>query len=260
MTTTLMATADRYIRPDLTLSPYHHTASGATVLVASREPDIRGTFERGLQADRHDLRFASTGYEALQEFQKQRPDLILLDVELPGISSWEVCRYLLGKARVPVVFLAPAYREDDAIRALQLGAVDYVTKAASPQVLLARARAALRRNDVPLPAPAAEGYRDEYLEINLAAHEVLVEGKPVQLTTTEYNLLVYLLKKAGQICSKDQILKQIWGAGYETCLHYVHLYIGRLRKKIERAPSQPEYLISVYGKGYCFRLSEVSAH
>src|SRR5688572_16179726 len=134
MTTTLMATADRYIRPDLTLSPYHHTASGATVLVASREPDIRGTFERGLQADRHDLRFASTGYEALQEFQKHRPDLILLDVELPGISSWEVCRYLLGKTRVPVVFLAPAYREDDAIRALHLGAVDYVTKDASPQV------------------------------------------------------------------------------------------------------------------------------
>lgn len=260
MTTTLSPAMNDRSREELMLSPRRHSANGAAVLIASSAPNVRCTFEKGLQPDTHELLFASTGYEALQAFQQRRPDLILLDVELPGISSWEVCRYLLGKARVPVVFLASTYREDDVIRALQLGAVDYVTKATSPQVLLARTRAALRRNDVPLPVPATEGYKDEYLEINLAAHEVLVGGKPVQLTTTEYNLLVYLLKKAGQICSKDQILKQIWGAGYETCLHYVHLYIGRLRKKIERAPSQPEYLISVYGKGYCFRFNGASAH
>jgi len=97
------------------------------------------------------------------------------------------------------------------------------------------------------------------LHFAMAAQEVLVGGKHVPLTTIEYNLLAYLLKKAGEICPKDQILKQIWGTGYETCLHYVHLYIGRLRRKIERAPSRPEYLISVYGKGYCFQLSDASA-
>ena len=231
----------------------------AVILVADNVPDVRSTLETGLH-NNYTLLFASTGNEALQRFDEQNPDLVLLDVDLPGMPSWEICRSLLGKTRVPIVFLAESHREDDAIRALGLGAVDYVTKTVSPQILLARTRAALRRKDAILPSASPMVYEDEYLHIDLAAQEVFVAGKPVHLTTTEYELLIYLLKKANRVCSKDQILNQIWGAGYEASLHYVHLYIGRLRRKIEKTPSDPKYLISVYGKGYYFQLDAVPSH
>lgn len=254
-----MTTLNQHTREEVPQSPYGLVGSDAAILVASSVPEVRHMLEADLQTDKNTLLFASTGYETLQRFQERRPDLVLLDLELPGISSWEVGRHLLGRSRVPIIFLAASHQEDEAIRALQLGAVDYVTKTTTPQVLLARTRAALRRKDAVVPNPSSSMYKDEYLQIDLAAQEVLVGGKHVPLTTIEYNLLAYLLKKAGEICPKDQILKQIWGTGYETCLHYVHLYIGRLRRKIERAPSRPEYLISVYGKGYCFQLSDASA-
>lgn len=233
---------------------YGQHESDPVILVAENAPEVRQTLQKGLQ-NSYQFLFASSGNEALKRFSEASPDLVLLDVELPGIPSWEVCRQVLDKARVPIVFLSTSHREDDAIRALRLGAVDYVTTTTAPQVLLARTRAALRRKEAFLPEAMPEVYEDGYLQINLAAQEVRIEGELVSLTTIEYNLLVYLLKKANQICSAEQILGQIWGAGYETSLHYVHLYVGRLRRKIEQAPNQPRYLFNVYGKGYYFRLN-----
>ncbi len=224
------------------------------ILVAESAPRTRPMLEKEMQ-DRYRILSASSGSEALRRFDEAAPDLVLLDVELAGIPSWEVCRQVLDKNRVPVVFLSTSHREDDAIRALRMGAVDYVTTSSAPQVLLARTRAALRRKEAFLPETAPALYEDGYLQINLDAQEVRVLGEIVPLTTIEYNLLVYLLKKANQICSAEQILGQIWGAGYESSLHYVHLYVRRLRRKIEQSPNQPEYLVNVYGKGYYFRLN-----
>ncbi|RIK38222.1 MAG: DNA-binding response regulator [Chloroflexi bacterium] len=224
------------------------------ILLAENAPEVRQVLEKGLQNNCRFL-FASSGNEALKRFNEASPDLVLLDVELPGIPSWEVCRQVLDKTRVPIVFLSTSHHEDDAIRALRLGAVDYVTTTTAPQILLARTRAALRRKEAFLPEAMPQVYDDGYLQVNLAAQEVRVEGEAVSLTTIEYNLLVYLLKKANQICSAEQILSQIWGAGYEASLNYVHLYVGRLRRKIEHAPNQPKYLVNVYGKGYYFRLN-----
>ncbi|MCC6166264.1 MAG: response regulator transcription factor [Caldilineaceae bacterium] len=223
------------------------------ILVAENAPEVRQVLEKGLQNSCQFLSAAS-GSEALKRFDEASPDLVLLDVELPGIPSWEVCRQVLGKTRVPIVFLSTSHREDDAIRALRLGAVDYVTTTTAPQILLARTRAALRRKEAFLPEAMPQVYDDGYLQINLAAQEVCVGGEVVPLTTIEYNLLVYLLKKANQVCSAEQILSQIWGAGYETSLNYVHLYVGRLRRKLEHASNRPKYLVNVYGKGYYFRL------
>ncbi len=239
--------------------PSHSPNGGdSVILVIDNVSEVRKTLERSLRND-YKLLFASTGNEALERFNKQSTALVLIDVNLPDVPSWDVCRSLLGQARVPIVFLAESYRKDEAIRALGLGAVDYISKTVSPQVLLARTRAALRRKDAILPDVSAPVYEDGYLYIDLAAQEVFVAEKPVQLTTTEYNLLIYLLKRANKVCSKDQILNQIWGAGYETSLHYVHLYIGRLRRKLEKVSSDPQYLISVYGKGYYFQTDAVSS-
>jgi DNA-binding response OmpR family regulator len=234
----------------------------AVILVADNAPEVRRILERGLQHNCTFL-FASSGKEALQRFDETPPDLVLLDVELPGIPSWEVCEQVLEKSRVPIVFLSTSHCEDDAIRALRLGAVDYVSTTSAPQILLARTRAALRRKEALLPEPApeaaAEVYDDGFLRINFAAQEVWIKNELIPLTTIEYNLLVYLLKKANHVCSAEQILGQIWGSGYETSLNYVHLYVGRLRKKIEQAPAQPKYLFNVYGKGYYFRLNPAVA-
>jgi DNA-binding response OmpR family regulator len=254
-----MTEENRHGRGEMIPSPHRHDRGDTSILVASTLPEVRRVLETDPEINNTNLLFASTGDEALQLFDRCSPKLVLLDVELPGIPSWQVCEHLLEKTRIPIVFLAASHRADDAIRALSAGAVDYVARTVPPQILLARARAALRRNDAFIPQPSSVAfkdryfYNDEYLQVDLAAQEVLVEGKPVGLTTIEYNLFVYLLTMRDKTCSKDQILRQIWGAGYETSLHYVHLYISRLRRKIEQAPNDPTYLISVYGQGYRFQ-------
>ena len=253
------ANQQQLVARDLFLEGGRGRKKGASILVVDNTPEVQRTLQMSLRSKDYTIISASTGYEALIRFDEYHPDLVLLNVDLPGIPCWEVCQHFLGKARVPIVFLATKYRENDAVHALQLGAVDYVMKTVPPQILLARTQAALRRNESVLVTRSPTVYTDRYLHIDSVAQEVLVEGSPVQLTTMEYDLLIYLLKKANQVCSKDQILKHIWGTGYESCLHYVRLYIGRLRRKIERFPKEPDYLISVYREGYYFRLNSLPA-
>lgn len=232
-------------------SPSSNSKEGA-ILIVDGAPQVRRALEAGFSDD-HALLFASTWDEGVYLFRECSPALVLLSVDVPGLPEWEACRRLLGKTRVPIIFLAESHREEEAVRALRSGAVDYVSKTVSPQVLLARTRAALRRNDAVPPDLRPTEYKDDYLYINMAAQEVFVAGEPVQLTTTEYKLLVFLVQRAGRMCTKDQILKHIWGEGYEQSYHYVHLYIGRLRRKIESASRDHEYFVSVYGKGYYFQ-------
>jgi two-component system KDP operon response regulator KdpE len=153
-----------------------------------------------------------------------------------------------------------AIRDDDAVvRALDMGAVDFVNKPFSPKVLLARARAALRLPaSVPEPPAETTGYEDGYLVVDTDARRVYVKATRLSLTKTEYELLTYLVANRGQVLTFEQILDQVWGAGYSRSTDYVHVYVSRLRRKIEEDPRQPRYLLTERGVGYRFEKTEQS--
>jgi two-component system KDP operon response regulator KdpE len=195
---------------------------------------------------------ARNGREGICQFGVCRPDLILLDIMLPELDGWETCRLFRDFTDVPIVFLTALSREQDVVRGLDYGAVDYVTKPFKPSILLARARAAMRA-----PAQASMPHQpavfdDGYLLIDFAGHRVQVDGEPVPLTATEYRLLVYLVKHAGQVLTYEQILDHVWGWEYRESVDYVHVYISHLRHKIEWDPGRPAYVLTERGVGYRF--------
>lgn len=207
---------------------------------------LRMAFEK----EQANVETARDGQEAMRAFYAFRPELVLLDISLPGISGWELCRQMLTLADVPIIFLTASSTERDILRGLELGAIDFVTKPFSVRVLIARAKVALRGRE-----PEVENgvyYRDDYLVIDHGRHQISAGGKRVKLSSTEYKLLTYLMHNAGQVLSKEQILQRIWGDAYGGSDDYVHVYISRLRQKLEPDPKQPIYLVTEYGIGYRF--------
>jgi DNA-binding response OmpR family regulator len=198
------------------------------------------------------LFLAADGRKGLRLFFEQRPDLVILDLMLPGLDGWEVCATIRRLTNVPIIMLTALSREEDMVRGLESGAVDFITKPVSPKLLLARVRAALRQaSSAPHPEKALL-YQDEHLTIDLPAHRVLVEGRPVKLSATEFKLLAYFYQHAGQVLTFEQILTNIWGQLYRANAGYVHSYIWSLRQKLEPNPHQPIYLLTEHGVGYCF--------
>jgi two-component system KDP operon response regulator KdpE len=170
---------------------------------------------------------------------------------MPYADGWETCRQIRKLADTPIIMLTAIKDENAEVRALDMGAVDFVTKPFSPKVLLARARVALRQ-PVTGEQETASGYQDDYLTVDIVRRRVLVKGKPLKLTKTEFELLVYLADNEGWVSTFEQILDNVWGAGYEDNPDYVHVYVSRLRQKIEADPRQPRYLLSERGVGYRF--------
>jgi DNA-binding response OmpR family regulator len=196
---------------------------------------------------------ANNGEEGLRQLYACQPDLVILDVMMPNLDGWQVCARIRQISEVSIIFLTALGKEDEIIRGLDCGAVDYVTKPFSPKVLVARAQAALRRGE-PASGPKKRlAYRDDYLTIDLEMRRVLVGGKPVQLTATEYKLLAYLVLNASQVLTFGQILENVWGKAYQDSVNYVHIYVWHLRQKLEAAPRQPQYLITEHGVGYRFQ-------
>jgi two-component system KDP operon response regulator KdpE len=192
--------------------------------------------------------------QGLRQFYNHRPDLVILDLMMPGMDGWEACERFRELSDVPILMLTALDQDGDMVRGLNCGADDFVTKPFASQVLLARARALLRRAELSVPGEKPLVYDDGYLAIDLAQRRVRVRQQPAKLTPTEYSLLVYLLKHANRVLTHEQILAQIWG---EECLdstHYVHVYIHRLRQKLEQDPEQPRYLLTEPGIGYRFEL------
>ena len=190
----------------------------------------------------------------LRQFFDHRPDLVILDLMMPGMDGWDACERFRELTDVPIMMLTALDRDGDIARGLDRGADDYVTKPFANQVLLARARALLRRVRPSVLDDKPFIYDDGYLTIDLAQRRVQVCRQPVDLTPTEYELLAHLLKHAGRIRTHEQILKQVWG---DECLdspHYVHVYVHRLRHKLEQDPEQPRYLLTEPGIGYRFEL------
>ena len=195
---------------------------------------------------------AVDGRDGLRQFYEHRPDLVILDVRMPDIDGWETCRQIRLLSNVPVIMLTTMDKDQDVLRGFDYGADDFVTKPFSRDVLLARARAVLRRVELLSEGDDHSIYNDEYLNIDLHKRRVLVNGEQIQLTATEFRLLSYLMKNAGQILTYQNILDKVWGWEYQDSIDYVHVYISHLRRKLEADPRSPHYVITERGIGYRF--------
>jgi len=223
--------------------------SRARVLVVDDEPAMLRALRINLRVRKYDVTTAATGQEALAEAGRRPPDAVILDLGLPDVDGIEVIRRLRGWSQAPVIVLSGRSGPGDKIAALDAGADDYVTKPFSMDELLARLRAALRRDAAALPVKVRIGT----CEIDLAAHTVLEGTRPVRLTPTQWRLLQTLLSNPGQLVGIQRLLTEIWGPGHERSAHYLRVHMSGLRRKLEADPSRPRHLLTEPGMGYRYQ-------
>ncbi len=218
------------------------------ILIIEDEPRIAKVARDYLEKYGFRALIAADGPAGLAAARRESPDLVLLDLLLPGMDGREVCRRLRAESAVPIIMLTALAEESDQIVGLELGADDYIVKPFSPNVLVARVRAALRRAR---GEPAAAGpLRAGELEIDPAAHAVMLGGRPVHLTPNEFKLLVALARHAGQTLSREQLLDELHGAALGGIDRSVDSHVKNLRRKLERDPERPPLIETVYGVGY----------
>jgi two-component system KDP operon response regulator KdpE len=224
-----------------------------SVLVVDDEKPLRDFVRRNLEVRGYHVLSAANGLEALAIFERERIDLIILDLMMPHLDGLEVTRRLREVSTVPIIVLSALDEESDKVRAFDLGADDYLTKPFGVEELLGRVKAVLRR--ARWAAAGAQGERLVRGEIcvDLESHRVTVSGREISLTPTEYNLLVFLMRNAGKVLPHQLILQQVWGPQYGNEAEYLRVYIGRLRRKIEADPLHPRYLHTEHGLGYRFQ-------
>lgn len=240
-------------------------AAKSKVLVVEDEPVLLETLEYNLTRQGHTVYTASDGLQALQVARAQRPDVIVLDIMLPGIDGIEVCRILRGEMNVPILMLTARAEEVDKIVGLEVGADDYMTKPFSMRELLARVKALLRRvrlirEDIAAESgesratesAAAETLTFDNLSIDMGRREVTREGRPVHLKPKEFDLLVFLARHRGIVLSRDLILERVWGWDYDGGTRTVDVHVRWLREKIEVDPAHPDRIVTVRGIGYRF--------
>ncbi len=234
--------------PSAAASVRAHNAGVTTILVVDDEPIVRDVVVRYLERDGFETLEAADGDTARDLVQRGLPDLVVLDVMLPGTDGLELCRWIRGRSELPVILLTARGEESDRIVGLELGADDYVTKPFSPRELAARVRSVLRRA---APAGAAEE-RIVFGEIELdaASRQVLRAGEPLRLTAKEFDLLWFLARHPGRVFSRDQLMNGVWGYASALDTGTVTVHVRRLREKIETDPSSPRHLQTMWGVGY----------
>ena len=222
-----------------------------TILVVEDEQDIANIISFNLKRNGFDTLVAYDGPTGLKMALEQAPDLILLDVMLPGMDGFEICRRVRAQSQVPIIMLTAREEESDKILGLELGADDYVTKPFSNRELIARIRANMRRvSAAAAPAAKAEGHTGR--EISEEATAVYKAGKPIALSVREFDILSYLAAEPGRVVSREELMEKVWGFEYYGDLRAVDVAIRRLREKIEDEPAQPKYIITKRGLGYYF--------
>ncbi len=222
------------------------------ILVVDDEERMVRFIRLNLEHDGFQVVEAFRGTQALEKLRSGLPDLILLDVMMPDIDGFEVLRMIREISSVPVIMLTAKGEEDDRVRGLELGADDYITKPFSPRELVSRVRAVLRRTESASAGTHGVIQVDDRLKLDFDRREVWVDGKLVQLRPTEYRLLYHLVQNAGWVLTHEQLLTKVWGYEYRDEPHYVRLYINYLRKKLEKDPSNPKYILTERGVGYRF--------
>lgn len=222
---------------------------GLRVLVVDDEMPIRKFLRASLTAHGYQVFEAATGRDALSAVIAHRPDLMILDLGLPDIEGLEVARQLREWSQIPIIILSVREHESEKIAALDAGADDYLTKPFGIGELLARMRVASRR----LVSSEKPVFTSGELCVDLARRVVTVAGQEIQLTPTEYDLLRMLVSNAGKVITHRQLLRQVWGVGYESEAHLLRVNISNLRRKIEKDPTRPRYVVTEPGVGYRLR-------
>lgn len=225
---------------------------GKKILIIDDDIHIRKIAEHVFSGAGAEVYTAGNSAEGLRTFYAKQPDLVLLDIMMPGEDGWDTCRQIRRLSDVPVIMLTALRTDEDIVRGLEAGADDFISKPFSNSVLLARARAVLRRAELAPPGDKPYTYRDSKLAIDLDRYTVLVHGEPVKLTPTEFRLLTYMVQNAGRVLTFHQILEHVWGWEYQDSPDYVHVYISHLRQKLEDDPRHPKYLVTEHGVGYRF--------
>ncbi len=234
-----------------------HAPGGQRILVVEDDPDICHLLELHLRDQAYQVDVIRNGIDGLNRAGNHDYGLIVLDLMLPGLDGLELCRRLRGQANgTPILMLTAKSTELDRVLGLELGADDYLTKPFSILELQARVKAILRRSE--LSSSAAGEVADERIEqrglaIDISRRGVAVDGRPVELTAREFDLLLYFAQHPGRVFSRGQLLDQVWGYSHSGYEHTVNSHINRLRKKIEKAPDDPRYIETVWGVGYRFR-------
>jgi len=222
------------------------------VLVVDDEKPLRDFVRKNLEVRGYKVLTASNGLEAMAIFNTERVDLVILDIMMPHLDGLETARRIRQTSIVPIIVLTALGEESDKVRAFDYGADDYLTKPFGVGELLGRIKAVLRRARWSEPSTSEERIVRGEICADLARHEVTVREEVLDLTPTEFNLLVYLMKNGGKVLSHRAILQHVWGPEYGDEAEYLRVYIGRLRQKIETDPLHPEYLYTERGVGYRF--------
>jgi two-component system KDP operon response regulator KdpE len=223
--------------------------NGSEILVVDDEPQLRRALESVFEQRGYTVVLAASGEDALVSVAEKAPDLVVLDLMLPGMSGIETCRALRRMTTAPILILSVKGAEEDKIRALDEGADDYLTKPFSTGELLARVRAQIRRGaQGGPPGPVKSGW----LTVDLGKRKVLINEKPVRLTRTEFEILATLVENADRVVTSKQLLEEVWGPDQAQDTQALRVHLSHLRRKIEEHPSTPRYVVTEPGVGYRF--------
>ncbi|MBI5959666.1 MAG: response regulator transcription factor [Chloroflexi bacterium] len=227
--------------------------TGATILVIDDDHGLVDLVSNTLKIEGYSVLTAYDGQSGLRQVYQNRPDLIVLDINMPAMDGWVVCERVREVSSTPIIMLTARGDPEEIVKGLDLGADDYILKPFQPSVLLARIRSNLRRAASPPDRLRKEvNYTDGFLTISLADHRVLRQGEPVRLTPTEFDLLARLVDNSPRILSYRELLEQVWGFEYIDDIDYLRVYIWHLRRKLEPNAKEPTYIINELGVGYRF--------
>jgi two-component system KDP operon response regulator KdpE len=223
---------------------------GARILVVDDEPQIRRSLQVNFERSGYAVETVESGEGALSSFRNRRPDVVILDLIMPGMGGVEVVRRIRESSTVPIIVLSAMGEEARKVEALELGADDYMTKPFGMDELLARIHSLLRR------AAGAHGSQPVFMTgdlcVNFDRREVTLDRKPIKLTPTEYDLLKYMIEHAGKVLTHRMLLQEVWGQAYVDQAQYLRVFIGQLRKKLEKDPTRPRFILTDPGVGYRF--------
>ena len=230
-------------------------AAAQKILVVEDEPDIRKLVRYHLAQERYQVVEAEDGEQALKLIQRERPNLVVLDLMLPGLSGQELCKILRNHpdtATLPILMLTAKAGEADKVLGLETGADDYITKPFSPREMVARVKAILRRAELRTVTDGKESYQKGPLRIDFATYEVLIADETVRVTLKEFDLLRFLVQNPNRVLTRDQLLDRVWGGETFVTPRTVDVHIRRLRKAVEKNDRKPKWILTVRGVGYKF--------